>query len=459
MALGLWQALFQGVLFQVTRIQVTLVRVALSVYERPVFRPLTLPSSLRLFQRLAPRHLLSAILVAVSMFGTVSCGLDLMPHIGTDEVVSPDVGSVKQKTGLESPSPALAQCRPPKFKKTEVVDGHQAEISGIFPFTDAYGKLALITVDKGGKVLAWDLLTSKAYRLAKLSSDTNVLSLSPDCDTLAVGVGNSIFLYSLGKGGDPIASLPKLKGRVTSVYYSPMGDSVVISSVDGNVYRWRYPPSKSALEQKRDFERYEGHAAIPSSVSFHPFGRVFFSGDWQGAVYAWLSYDTDDPFGGKYDENLFGDSFFADKSARIRAARPDAVGVEQLVSSPKGELLFVGLRTGQIELWQVRGFSLANQVAAHPGLIYSMVVSPDGTRLASSGRDGKVKIWSVSSRKQGDKPGAYALVLEKEFPIAAAKKLAFANEDRLFVGCEDGKLMDLDLSHIVAPEGQTGEKR
>src|SRR5690606_29308945 len=102
-------------------------------------------------------------------------------------------------------------------------------------------------------------------------------------------------------------------------------------------------------------ERYLGHATVVSSIAYHPFGRVFFSGDWRGRLNAWLTYDSD-PHEGRYDENIFGGLLFSEQARRAKAKRSGDKSIERLLVSSDGEFLFVATETGSLELWRVRGF-------------------------------------------------------------------------------------------------------
>jgi WD40 repeat protein len=82
--------------------------------------------------------------------------------------------------------------------------------------------------------------------------------------------------------------------------------------------------------------------------------------------------------------------------------------VESLSISPDGRTLAAGCIDGQIKLWQLEpGLSGSRQLPqpplpirilnAHVGQVKSLVFSPDGLTLLSSGADGTIKTWHPNS--------------------------------------------------------------
>ncbi len=390
------------------------------------------------------------------LFTTVSCGLEGPRDSATVGVTSPDVSKNHLNQGLTSPASRIMQCQATSFKQLRLSDGHQAAVTGLFPLRTSTGAVALLSTDISGLVLSWDVGRGKAYELAHLPTQANLVDIAPDCDLLAYASRSSITLFSLAKK-QVIAQLPrKVQGTITALSFSPTADAILFSSMDGNIYRWRFAltPQRSSDEAKV-FERYNGHPSAPLALAYHPYGRVFFSADWSGSLLAWLTFDVDDPFAGQYDENLLGERFFTDRAVRMRALRSDTTGIDNLVVTPTGEMLFAALQTGTIELWQVRGLSKIKEIQAHQGLIYDLAVSPDGKQLASAGRDGKLKLWSYQARGAGEAKEAYDLLPLREFEVPQVRFIAFVGENRLFAGTASGAVLDLDLTRALesAPRG------
>lgn len=253
--------------------------------------------------------------------------------------------------------------------------------------------------------------------------------------------------------GRRLASLA-MRVRLTSVVFQPSlrepdkaERAVLLGGSDGRAYRWKY------LAEPRPFhpvlERYIGAASVVSAVAYHPFGRVFFTGDWSGSIQAWLGYDTD-RFEGEYDRSFFGGKLFTDRSIRVNAAR-DADPVAGLSVSKDGERLYVVSQSGLIEVWSVRGFKKLAGLKAHEGLVTAMTLAPDGVRLATAGRDGKVRISVVKEvaptsdnvfQVRAEPYKIESIWSEDQYGVTS---LAFNAEGRLLVGSRDVPVRELDV--------------
>jgi WD40 repeat protein/transcriptional regulator with XRE-family HTH domain len=74
----------------------------------------------------------------------------------------------------------------------------------------------------------------------------------------------------------------------------------------------------------------------------------------------------------------------------------DAIGIQRLAYSPDGSILATGDRE-LVRLWDpARGIENAT-LAGHTGEVWAVVFSPDGTKIASAGRDTTARIWEVAS--------------------------------------------------------------
>lgn len=392
-----------------------------------------------------PNPLIAILLIVVSLM-TCSCGLEGLHHTAIDSSISPVISKIEPLGQVSSQTANAPECQLAIVGELAPSMGHQGGVLALFRIrTDCFGS-ALLSLDRGGEVLLWNTKLGKGFKLLRLPSEIEAVVLGDDCDTLAFSSKSKVGVFSLS-GRQLIGELSHpTSARVANVALNPKADALLFSSVDGNVYRWRFREKATTREEKdKLIERYGGHPSVPFALVYHPQGRIFFSGDWIGSMNAWLSYDVDDPYGGQYDDSVFKRGFFADRAQRMRAPRGDTISVDHLRLDPSGEILFAALQSGIVEIWQVRGFVKVKEIKAHEGILYGLAVSPGGTRLASAGRDGRVKVWSIRRRGANEAKDVYDLVLEQDMEVAAVRTLVFLDDQKLFAGTDSGDVLQVEL--------------
>lgn len=301
----------------------------------------------------------------------------------------------------------------------------------------------ILSVAKDGRALIWDRSRWRNGELveARLLFDRQApitaAAAFPEQALVATAAADGI---QLTRGGAPWKTLSKLKARIWSLAFEPNGNSLIIGGSDGLVYRWNYTFSpSSSRDEEKELERYVGHSGSVTSVVYHPQGRLFFSGDWQGILSAWLQYGSD-AYGGNYDENLFGRRFFGEASTRRNASRNNRESIEHITISPDGRLMAVGCNNGGVELVSVRGFNSVAWVAgAHKGMVLDLAFSADGKTLFSLGRDDSVKRWTISPAEE---EGKYQLVANATAAVSLPRVLVPDSRDRALVGTAEGKILE-----------------
>lgn len=350
------------------------------------------------------------------------------------EVADPDFCASGEAVALQAWESALA---------SHPSVGHLAEIIGMFPFGGGpSGQQAVVSVDRSGKVLLWDLDRDVAFDALQLDGGVEHAAFTARLGVLALARGSAVWVYQLAQR-KLLAKFDRKQATITVVRFARDGRSLLFGAADGRLYRWKFCNSdtKAGREDQRSIlERYIGHGSIVSALAFHPIGRVFFSGDWKGGVFAWLPYDADRQ-DGFYDRNRFGPRYFADVATRTRGARQGVQSIDLLELSADGKWLAVGIEDGMIELWKVRGFRKIGEFKAHRGLIYALVVGVDGQSIVSAGRDGLVKAWKVAPES-----GKFQANLSLEVPIPNVRAVTFVSTKQLLAGLTDGRILEITLT-------------
>ena len=350
----------------------------------------------------------------------------------------------------------------PDFSTLPELRGHSAEIINVFPAKEQFSApeaRAFISVDKAGKVLVWDRATSKGYLLAEVGRRVDKVVLSRSNRHLAFVSAGRVFVYALDKGR-LLQSLKAVRSRVTTIAFQPGWKVLVMAGADGRIYRWKYglEKIKSNLPeafQTKVYERYVGHSTVVSSVTYHSFGRVFFSGDWTGNVSAWLAYDVDDFFG-KYDEDIFGTQFFTDERRRVPLLKRRSESIDWLLSSVDGKYVVSASRDGFIDVYSVRGAQYRTFAFAHKGSIASLDINPSSTMIFAYGRNGNLAAYELQVTKEDrlgmDEPLRYELIPKVREDISGLTALKFVSDNAVVAGRRDGLVVEIDLSKLVNPD-------
>lgn len=310
---------------------------------------------------------------------------------------------------------------------------------------DCKGDNYALSLDSDANVAVWNLETGQKRQMFTLPEKPIVSTFSNDGRYIAIAKGSKIFILPIMAGTDGPFELGRLSSNVVSLAFDPSSRAIMIGSTDSKVYRWEFnplQPLKGGRKESKGLERYHQHASVISALAFHPFGRLFFSGDWDGNLNAWLVYSAD-AYRGEYEENLFGTRFFAVMPKTKSASRRDSERIERIRVSANGQYLAVGAQDGQLELWQVRGLQKLASISVEGGMIYDVAISPSGNRIATIARDGLLKIWEKT--RKNERLEAYELVLIDQQEFSDVRVLNFLTEDIVVAGDLSGKVFTINV--------------
>ncbi len=335
----------------------------------------------------------------------------------------------------------------------EGIQSHQGEVLAVRPVPG--DSSLVVTVGKDKKVVIWDLPSGRGTLIRQLTEPPTIAAIGANRALVAYANDSGIFVECI-RGCSETFSLKQLKSRPSSIVFHKDDSSLVIGGLDGRVYRWRFMEEQEASsteEREMMVERYFAHSAVVSAVAPHPAGRAFFSADWSGNLIGWTSYSAD-AYGGEFDKNLFRGRFYADIPNAMFANRLPDRGICAISISRNGERLALGLEDGNVEVWEVRGFSLAAKKLMHNGRVVSVDISGDGTRVVSAGKDTKVRVAElVDDPLHQINPYALPKLLQdvSENPIPLADRVSFISPSQVVVTTKEGNLAEIRVQGTPAP--------
>lgn len=293
-----------------------------------------------------------------------------------------------------------------------------------------------LTVGEKGDIWLWstNLANKKLIEVLgtcvdKVDFDHNTLSLFWSC-------GAKLYTKEL-LNDKSMQQISKIATRASAFSVYNNASQFLVGGADGKIYRWEGQDGRN-ITDFTDFERYTAHATVVSAIAFHPAGRVFFSGDWQGRFKAWLSYKEDE-FGGEYDENLFGGRFFEDGSVLKDSGRAGG-SIEKIVPSPRGDFILLGFQDANIELWKLRSFKKVLDIKAS-ALRLIDVKFYDTSSFVTLTKDNVARLWVFNETQ--DEMG-----VERVFK-AALYRQALLNSPVLLYVTRDGRILYANSEGIL----------
>ena len=247
------------------------------------------------------------------------------------------------------------------------------------------------------------------------------IAWSPDGSLLAsVGDDGGVVLWD-GDSGALLETLGTHGGKARGVAFSP--DGRLLASSDEktdnggrNVFIWN-------VETRERVAELAGHRQGVSAVVFAPDGRTLATADGRGEIRIWSMDDFDlvrQWTAVEEAARLFAIDFnddgllaAADSSEDLRVWDPelgvqvgrtvsglDTNGATAIGFDGEGDTIAVLSRSGELRIvdWMSGVNLTAAAVIAHPDeKSFALAFAPDGSRFATTGTDGVVRVWNVLS--------------------------------------------------------------
>jgi WD40 repeat protein len=320
--------------------------------------------------------------------------------------------------------------------------------------------------DDRGAVKVWDAVRKReALRTVPCTGNVFGLAFSPDGSRLAWGNwGGQVSVCPLTRDQDPSAGPPVSSwnahdGEVRCVAFSPDGSRLASAGGDGAVKLWD-PLTGRPLPDPSS-----GHTTRAEWLSFSPDGGRLASSGWDGSVRVWdvttgrelltlrghlganlgVAFSPDGTklasSGTRADPTVKVWDAATDPAVRltlrghgVRRASSRFLGAESTfaaVFSPDGERLVSADTGGRVNVWDATTGERTPIPAGGPaGRVRCFGLSPDGTRLATAGRDGLRVRDAATGRELFSAPARAGVRVRVVAFAADGQRLAAAGSDK-----------------------------
>ena len=213
----------------------------------------------------------------------------------------------------------------------------------------------------------------------------------------SAGEDNTIKLWDLQN--DTVSTLRGHTDIVNSVAFSSNGELLASGSEDRTIRLWN-------VHSQQNIATFDHDNARIKAVTFSPDGQILATGG-DRHVKLWDVHDW----------------------AEIVTLRHDE-WVRTLVFSPDGQFLAAGKGhegPGIVTVWDVQTRHVIAELEGDSNRVRTVTFSPDNRILASSGRDGQLKLWDVSTWE-----------LLRTIPRTGYYDIAFSPDGNMLVSTNDG---------------------
>jgi WD40 repeat protein/DNA-binding SARP family transcriptional activator len=281
-------------------------------------------------------------------------------------------------SGQSSPPPEQLTLRRAndgrELRRSKVIAGGR-----LIGFTKG-GRFLLVTSGESGSYL----LDPRTFARVRTFHVSGAAALSPVADTAAFGQDDgSVKLVDLRAGAvRPMGR--RAAGKVIGLGFSADGRVLATSSDDGSVDIWDVPTATLR-------ETFTGHAAAAVAPIFSPDGTTLYSASDDGSVIVW------DVRG----ERRLGRPFRFDPTAQAgegvhRAAQNASTAV---AVSPDSSRFVTSPAPGRVTLWRAGDQAVLGELRGPCGYVVSLAWSHDGRLVAATGDARETVVWNVRTRK------------------------------------------------------------
>lgn len=208
------------------------------------------------------------------------------------------------------------------------------------------GLSAIVGLEDGG-IYLFDLISGSQVSFEKIVSTSDSFSsfkLSPDESKLVVSLFSELVVIDLESLA--VESITgKVRGRVSSLVWSPDQTVIVGGLADGRLFSWSY-------ESTNRVDWYIGATSSIDDVLFHPSGGAVFASEKSGSVWLWRLTNAEIALGLRDPDSALD----RERAATYRRELPVGTdSVKKLLVNEEVSHLFGLKRGGDFVAWKLRG--------------------------------------------------------------------------------------------------------